>query len=60
LCNYLTGVILSAKFDLTSNRPPVPKDEHLIVVGLDRIGEGVATFLQKFKQSLVVLSLQQM
>ena len=54
----LTEVLLSTKFDLVNIRPAVPEKEHLIVVGLGRIGEGVATFLDKFKQSLVVVSLK--
>ena len=54
----LTEVLLSTKFDLANTRPAVPEQEHLIVVGLGRIGEGVAIFLQKFKQSLVVVSLK--
>ncbi len=54
----LTEILLAAKFDLNSSRPAIPQEGHLIVVGLARIGQGVAAFLQEVKQSLVAISLK--
>lgn len=51
----LTEAILSSKFELLRRRPPIPKTDHLILVGLDRLGQQVAGFLDNLEQALVVI-----
>lgn len=52
----LTESLLAAKFQLLSKRPPIPQQDHVVLVGLDRVGRQVATFLQQLKQPLVGVS----
>lgn len=52
----LTEKVLSAKFQLPKRRPPVPQQDHVVVIGLDRVGQGVAALLQEYKQSVVGIS----
>ncbi|MGH2415860.1 MAG: potassium channel family protein, partial [Microcystaceae cyanobacterium] len=49
----LTEALLSSKFQFVKTRPPVPQRDHVVIIGLGRIGQQVATLLQDFKQSLV-------
>lgn len=51
----LTEALLSSKFELLRRRPPIPKDDHLILVGLDRLGQQVAGFLDNLEQGLVAI-----
>lgn len=48
--------LLSSKFQLIRRRPAVPEREHIIVVGLGRIGQQVAAFLQQLKQPLAIVT----
>ncbi len=57
LYGFLTERILAARFQLTKKRPPIPQQDHVVVVGLGRVGQRVAALLQEFKQSLVGLTL---
>ncbi len=57
LYGFLTETLLSRKFQLLQRRPPIPKQNHVVVVGLGRVGQRVATLLQQFKQPLVGISL---
>lgn len=52
----LTERLLTAKFQLLKRRPPVPKEEHIVIVGLGRVGQRTATLLQEMRQSLVGLN----
>ncbi len=53
----LTETLLASKFQLTKKRPPVPEENHIVVIGLGRIGQKVADLLQKkYKQTLVGVS----
>ncbi len=52
----LTQALLSARFQLIRKRPPIPQNNHLIVIGLGRVGQQVAAFLQEFKQAIVGVS----
>jgi Trk K+ transport system NAD-binding subunit len=45
--------VISSRFDLWLRRPPVPKRDHVVLVGLGRVGSRVATLLQQFQQPLV-------
>ncbi|EAW34176.1 NAD-binding protein [Lyngbya sp. PCC 8106] len=49
----LTQALLSARFQLTRKRPPIPQNNHLIIIGLGRVGQRIAVFLQEFKQAIV-------
>jgi Trk K+ transport system NAD-binding subunit len=49
----LTEILLSARFQLLKRRPPVPQQDHVVVIGLGRVGQGVAAMLQEFKQAVV-------
>jgi Trk K+ transport system NAD-binding subunit len=53
----LTEALLSSKFEFVRHRPPVPQQDHAIIIGLGRVGQQVATLLQDFKQALVGISL---
>lgn len=52
----LTEALLSSKFEFTRNRPPVPEANHIVVIGLGRVGRKVATVLEEFRQSVVGVS----
>jgi Trk K+ transport system NAD-binding subunit len=49
----LTERVLAARFQFLKRRPPVPKAEHIVLVGLGRVGQRVATLLQDLQQPLV-------
>ncbi|PSF39253.1 potassium transporter TrkA [Aphanothece hegewaldii CCALA 016] len=52
----LTEALLSTKFEFIKQRPPIPQQDHIIVIGLGRIGQTVVKLLQNFNQSLVGIS----
>ena len=39
LYGFLTERILAARFQLNKRRPPVPQQDHVVVVGLGRVGQ---------------------
>jgi Trk K+ transport system NAD-binding subunit len=45
--------VLSSRFDFWLRRPPVPKRNHVVLVGLGRVGLRIATLLQQSQQPLV-------
>ncbi|HEY9751596.1 MAG TPA: NAD-binding protein, partial [Coleofasciculaceae cyanobacterium] len=49
----LTERVLAAHFQFLSRRPPVPRQNHIIIIGMGRLGQRVATLLQDLKQSVV-------
>ncbi|MBE9127961.1 MULTISPECIES: potassium channel family protein [unclassified Coleofasciculus] len=49
----LTETLLTARFQFYRRRPSVPQHNHIVVVGLGRVGLGVAAQLQEFKQPIV-------
>jgi Trk K+ transport system NAD-binding subunit len=53
----LTQALLSSKFQFAKRRPPVPQKDHVVVVGLGRVGRRVVALLQQYKQPLVGVSL---
>ncbi|MEA5420121.1 NAD-binding protein [Spirulina sp. CCNP1310] len=53
----LTETLLSSKFQLIRQRPPIPHQNHVIVMGLGRIGQQVAQFLEAFQEPLVGIRL---
>ncbi|BAU41865.1 potassium channel protein [Leptolyngbya sp. O-77] len=48
--------LLSARFSFLQRRPPMPKQGHVVMVGLGRVGQQVATWLQTFRQPFIVLT----
>ncbi len=56
LYGLLTESLLSARFQFLSRRPPIPEQDYVILVGLGRVGQGVAKFLQEFKQPFVAIA----
>ncbi|MBV8886247.1 MAG: NAD-binding protein [Chroococcidiopsidaceae cyanobacterium CP_BM_RX_35] len=52
----LTESLLAVKFQLPTRRPPIPQQDHVVLIGLGRVGRQVATFLQQLKQPLVGVS----
>jgi Trk K+ transport system NAD-binding subunit len=54
----LTETLLAAKFQLPKKRPPLPQQDHVVLIGLGRVGRRVATFLQQIKQPLIGVSNQ--
>ncbi|HEY9729059.1 MAG TPA: NAD-binding protein [Chroococcales cyanobacterium] len=49
----LTEMLLSSRFEFLKRRPPVPQQDHVVVIGLGRLGQQVAAMLQEFKQLVV-------
>lgn len=49
----LTERVLAARFQFSKRRLPVPKADHVVLIGLGRVGQRVATLLQELKQPLV-------
>jgi Trk K+ transport system NAD-binding subunit len=49
----LTQMLLSSKFQFLRRRPPIPPQDHVVVIGLGRVGQRVAAMLQKLKQPVV-------
>jgi Trk K+ transport system NAD-binding subunit len=48
--------VLSSRFEFLAKRPPIPQKDHVVLVGLGRVGQRVATLLQGFRQPLVALT----
>jgi len=49
----LTEALLSSKFEFTKQRPPVPTQDHVVIIGLERVGQRVAARLHQLKQPIV-------
>ncbi|RUT08551.1 hypothetical protein DSM106972_017190 [Dulcicalothrix desertica PCC 7102] len=56
LNSKLTEYLLSSKLDLSVKREPIPKQGHVIVIGLGRVGQKIAEFLNMWKQPLIGLT----
>ncbi|HEY9649505.1 MAG TPA: NAD-binding protein [Coleofasciculaceae cyanobacterium] len=52
----LTEALLTARFEFLQRRPPTPQHDHIVVIGLGRVGQRVAAKLQEFKQPVVGIS----
>ena len=48
--------LLSSRFDFLQRRPRIPRSNHVVVVGLGRIGRKVTSLLAEFNQSVVVVA----
>ncbi len=52
----LTERLLVAKFKLPKKRPPTPTQDHVVLIGLGRVGQRVADLLQQLNQPFVAVS----
>ncbi len=52
----LADRLLSARFEFLQRRPPVPRSQHVVLVGLGRVGQRIATLLQDAHQPFVCLT----
>ncbi len=52
----ITEALLSVRFQFVKRRPQIPPQNHVAIVGMDRIGQQVATLLQEFHQPLVAIT----
>jgi Trk K+ transport system NAD-binding subunit len=50
--------LISSRFDFLKKRFPIPKENHVVVVGLGRIGQQIASILREFKQPVVAITEQ--
>ena len=53
----VTEALLSSKFELSQRRPPLPEQDHIIIIGIRRVGRRVARLLLDLKQSLLGIPL---
>ncbi len=49
----LTDALLASKFKFLRSRPPMPKQDHVVLIGLSRLGQRVAAFLHELNQPVV-------
>lgn len=56
LYGFLTERILASRFELLKRRPPVPQQNHIVVMGMGRMGQKTAALLAEFKQPTVGVS----
>ncbi|MEO0868670.1 MAG: NAD-binding protein, partial [Cyanobacteria bacterium J06642_11] len=52
----LADQLLSSRFEFLERRPKVPKENHVIVLGLGRVGKRVTKILQELRQPLVAIT----
>lgn len=48
--------LLSTRFEFLRRRPPVPQANHVVLVGLGRVGQRIAALLYEFRQPFVCLT----
>ena len=53
-----TEKLLSTKFLFSKKRSPVPEEEHIVIIGIKRVGSKVAKLLQQFNQPVVAIVLE--
>lgn len=54
----LTEQLLTLKFEFLARRPPIPTQDHMVVVAIGRVGHRIASLLQDLKQPVVGISRQ--
>ena len=54
----LADQLLSSRFDFLQKRPRLPRSNHVVVIGLGRIGRKVTSLLQDLNQRLVAIDTQ--
>ncbi|MBD2653993.1 NAD-binding protein [Synechocystis sp. FACHB-383] len=45
----LTQALLSSKFQFYNKRPPIPKADHVVIIGLGKLGQEIANKLRELK-----------
>jgi Trk K+ transport system NAD-binding subunit len=55
---FIADSLLTSRFDFLRHRLPIPKQNHVVIVGFGRVGQRVAALLQQFKQPLVAITEQ--
>ncbi len=53
----VTETLLSSKFELSQRRPPIPEQDHIVIIGIRRVGQRVSRLLLDLKQSLLGIPL---
>ncbi len=51
----LTERVLASQFQFMRRRPPVPRQDHAVVVGMGRVGQKIAHLLQDLRQPVVAI-----
>jgi len=54
----LTEKLLTLQFEFLTRRPPVPKENHVVVIALGRVGRRVVSLLQELNQVVVGITRQ--
>jgi Trk K+ transport system NAD-binding subunit len=49
----LTDALVTSRFRFFNSRPPIPQRNHLVIFGLNRLGQRVAALLQELNQPVV-------
>lgn len=52
----LTEALLTSKFQFFKNRPPLPTQQHIVIIGLNKLGHRIVEILQELKQPLIGIS----
>ncbi|UIE40088.1 NAD-binding protein [Leptodesmis sichuanensis] len=52
----LADRLLSTRFEFLRRRPPTPQANHVVLVGLGRVGQRIAALLYEFRQPFVCLT----
>ncbi|MGQ9870502.1 NAD-binding protein [Leptodesmis sp.] len=52
----LADRLLSTRFEFLRRRPPIPQANHVVLVGLGRVGQRIAALLYEFRQPFVCLT----
>ncbi|NJR38072.1 MAG: potassium transporter TrkA [Leptolyngbyaceae cyanobacterium CSU_1_4] len=54
----ITDTLISSRFSFLRKRPPIPKRNHIVLVGFGRVGQRIAAVLKEFKQPFVAIAEQ--
>lgn len=54
----ITDILISSRFKFFRRRPPIPKQNHVVLVGFGRVGQRIAAVLKEFKQPFVAIAEQ--
>ena len=49
----LTEALLSSRFEFVRQRPAIPQQNHVVIIGMGKMGQKVIVLLEKFKQCVV-------
>jgi voltage-gated potassium channel Kch len=53
----LTEALLASRFEFIKQPPPIPQQDHVVIVGMGKIGIKIKTLLAKFQQQIVGITL---